>query len=71
MLDFTGTFQGLSTKIDEVSLKVNEMDNKTDDLENRSHRNNLCFNKTPAQVFTPPAKKKHGGTGLEIFGGQI
>ena len=43
MLDFSAKFQGLSTKIDEVSLNVNEMDNKTDDLENRSRRNNLCL----------------------------
>ena len=27
------------------------------------------MNKTPAQAFTPPAKNKHGRTGLEIFGG--
>ena len=47
MLDFSVQFQGLSSKIDEVSLKVNEMDNKTDDLENRSRRNNLCFNGVP------------------------
>ena len=29
----------------------------------------LNHNKTPAQAFTPPAKKKHVRTGLEIFGG--
>ena len=27
----------------------------------------LDHNKTPAQAFTPPAKKKHVRTGLEIF----
>ena len=27
-------------------------------------------NKTPAQAFTPPAKKKHVRTGLEIFEGR-